>query len=124
MPQIYFSLSGTPRHHCNRVKASLRLTRQRYRCWQYPHWTVLACSHPLRFRGNQYWHPLKKAGGGFLSGAQSQEESIAFLYPTVAVKSVEQFYTLHKRNLQNGYYSHAMIYSPDVILFRDDTGVG
>jgi uncharacterized protein (TIGR02452 family) len=67
----------------------------------------------------------KRPGGGFLSGAQSQEESIArssTLYPTLLTATAEQFYTLHKRNLQNGFYSHAMVYSPDVILFRDDTG--
>ncbi|KAF9487515.1 hypothetical protein BDN71DRAFT_627681 [Pleurotus eryngii] len=67
----------------------------------------------------------KKAGGGFINGASAQEESIArssTLYPTLITKEAEQFYDLHKRVPKGGYYSHAMIYSPDVVLFRDDAG--
>ena len=67
----------------------------------------------------------KKAGGGFLSGAQAQEESIArssTLYPTLMTRVAQSFYTLHNQNPKNGYYSHAMIYSPGVVVFRDDQG--
>jgi len=67
----------------------------------------------------------KKPGGGFLSGAQAQEESIArssTLYPTLLTKTSETFYTLHNRDPKGGYYSHAMIYSPGVLIFRDDDG--
>ncbi|KAJ8495030.1 hypothetical protein ONZ45_g13032 [Pleurotus djamor] len=67
----------------------------------------------------------KKPGGGFLSGASAQEESIArssTLYPTLMTKDSQQFYDLHKHDPKLGYYSHAMIYSPGVILFRDDEG--
>ncbi|KAH0587128.1 hypothetical protein H2248_005944 [Termitomyces sp. 'cryptogamus'] len=65
----------------------------------------------------------KKPGGGFLTGAQAQEESIArasTLYPTLMTSQAQNFYTLHNRNPKGGYYSHAMIYSPGVIVFRDD----
>ncbi|KII95608.1 hypothetical protein PLICRDRAFT_222654 [Plicaturopsis crispa FD-325 SS-3] len=67
----------------------------------------------------------KKPGGGFINGAQAQEESIArssSLYPTLMTSTAQQFYTLHNRNAQGGFYSHAMIYSPRVLLFRDDDG--
>ncbi|KAI0343448.1 hypothetical protein BDW22DRAFT_1355889 [Trametopsis cervina] len=67
----------------------------------------------------------KKPGGGFLGGAQAQEESIArssTLYPTLMTSTAQQFYTLHNRDARDGYYSHAMIYSPGVVLFRDDHG--
>jgi uncharacterized protein (TIGR02452 family) len=67
----------------------------------------------------------KKPGGGFLRGARAQEESIArssTLYPTLKTDTAQQFYTLHKRDPQGGYYSHAMIYSPGVLLLRDDRG--
>lgn len=67
----------------------------------------------------------KKPGGGFLNGAQAQEESIArssTLYPTLLTKTSETFYTSHSHNPKGGYYSHAMIYSPGVLLFRDDDG--
>jgi len=67
----------------------------------------------------------KKAGGGFLSGAQAQEESIArssTLYPTLMTGVAQAFYTLHNRDQKGGYYSHAMIYSPGVLVIRDDVG--
>lgn len=67
----------------------------------------------------------KKPGGGFINGAQAQEESIArssTLYPTLMTATAQQFYTLHNRDAKGGYYSHAMIYSPGVIILRDDQG--
>ncbi|KAI8978251.1 hypothetical protein BD414DRAFT_421992 [Trametes punicea] len=66
-----------------------------------------------------------KAGGGFLTGAQAQEESIArssTLYPSLMTRTAQTFYTLHNRDSKGGYYSHAMIYSPGVTVFRNDSG--
>jgi len=67
----------------------------------------------------------KKRGGGFLNGASAQEESIArssTLYPSLSCAAVKPFYTLHTSDPKGGYYSHSMIYSPDVLLLRDDDG--
>jgi uncharacterized protein (TIGR02452 family) len=67
----------------------------------------------------------KKPGGGFLSGAQAQEESIARssnVYPTLMTSTAQQFYKLHKANPKGGFYSHSVIYSPGIIVFRDDNG--
>ena len=67
----------------------------------------------------------KKPGGGFLTGAQAQEESIArssTLYPTLMTRTAQAFYTLHNRDAKGGYYTHAMIYSPGVTVVRDDSG--
>ena len=67
----------------------------------------------------------RKPGGGFLTGAQAQEESIArasTLYPTFVTRTAQAFYTLHNRDPKAGYYSHAMIYSPGVTVIRDDAG--
>lgn len=67
----------------------------------------------------------KKPGGGFLSGAQAQEESIArssTLYPSLMTETGQGFYTPHKRDPKGGFYSHAMIYTPGVLLLRDDSG--
>jgi uncharacterized protein (TIGR02452 family) len=67
----------------------------------------------------------KKPGGGFISGAQAQEESIArssTLYPTLMTAPGQRFYTLHNRDSKGCYYSHAMIYSPRIVFFRDDNG--
>ncbi|KAL0579623.1 hypothetical protein V5O48_002395 [Marasmius crinis-equi] len=67
----------------------------------------------------------KKPGGGFLTGAQAQEESIArssTLYPSLMTNVAQTFYSYHKLRAQNFHYSHAMIYSPGVTIFRDDDG--
>ncbi|KZT03911.1 uncharacterized protein LAESUDRAFT_744415 [Laetiporus sulphureus 93-53] len=64
-------------------------------------------------------------GGGFKNGAQAQEESIArssTLYLTLVTPLSQTFYALHLRDGRDGYYSHAMLYSPGVIVFRDDAG--
>jgi uncharacterized protein (TIGR02452 family) len=67
----------------------------------------------------------KNPGGGFQSGAQAQEESIArssTLYPSLVCSAGEKFYGPHKKDPKGGYYSHAMIFSPDVTVFRTDSG--
>jgi uncharacterized protein (TIGR02452 family) len=64
----------------------------------------------------------KNPGGGFLGGAQAQEESLARssgLYPTLTSKPA--FYAFHRAQ-HDLLYSDHMIYSPDVPVFRDDAG--
>lgn len=69
-----------------------------------------------------------KPGGGFKNGAEAQEESLArssTLYHTLVTDEGMKFYKLHKsESAQNeaAYYSHAIIYSPSVTVFRDDDG--
>ena len=66
----------------------------------------------------------KNPGGGFQSGAQAQEESIArssTLYPSL-ISTGEKFYAPHKKDPKGGYYSHAMIFTPNVTVFRTDSG--
>ncbi|KAK7691999.1 hypothetical protein QCA50_005404 [Cerrena zonata] len=67
----------------------------------------------------------KNPGGGFLGGSRAQEESIArssSLYLSLTTPIAEPYYKNHKCNPHGGYYSHAMIYSPRVIIIRDDEG--
>ncbi|KAI0067635.1 hypothetical protein BV25DRAFT_1819025 [Artomyces pyxidatus] len=72
----------------------------------------------------------KKPGGGFKSGAQAQEESIArssTLYPSLMTDKAQQFYALSRKKDPLGlrrstYYTHAMIYSSNILVFRDDAG--
>jgi uncharacterized protein (TIGR02452 family) len=64
----------------------------------------------------------KNPGGGFLGGAQAQEESLARssgLYPCLLAQP--KFYEFHRKQ-QDLLYSHRMIYSPGVPVFKDDTG--
>ncbi|KAL4079127.1 hypothetical protein J3A83DRAFT_4356108 [Scleroderma citrinum] len=66
-----------------------------------------------------------RPGGGFLNGAQAQEESIArssTLYPSLMTDTAQQFYKLHGKDRQGGFYYHAMIYSPGIVILRDDKG--
>ncbi|MDR3247131.1 MAG: TIGR02452 family protein [Prevotellaceae bacterium] len=64
----------------------------------------------------------KNPGGGFLSGAQAQEESLArasSLYPTLT--KFQEMYD-YNRSRQTYLYSDYMIYSQDVVFFRNDAG--
>ena len=66
-----------------------------------------------------------KPGGGFLTGAQAQEESIArssTIYTSLVTPTAAQFHQLHKKDRRGGFYSHAMIFSPSVLVLRDDAG--
>jgi len=69
-----------------------------------------------------------KPGGGFKNGAEAQEESIArssTLYPCLTTDEAAKFYKLHSRESAEkhpAYYSHAIVYSPKVTVFRDDDG--
>jgi len=64
----------------------------------------------------------KNPGGGFLSGSQAQEESLARssgLYPSLM--KAWDFYERHRKEA-SPLYSDAMILSPGCPIFRDDTG--
>jgi uncharacterized protein (TIGR02452 family) len=66
-----------------------------------------------------------RPGGGFLGGAQAQEESIArssTLYPSLMTDSAQRFYRLHNHDRKGGFYHHAMIYTPSVVVLKDDAG--
>ncbi|WP_283133161.1 TIGR02452 family protein [Rhizohabitans arisaemae] len=61
-------------------------------------------------------------GGGFLNGAQAQEESLArssALYPCLV--AVPEFHD-HHRARQDPRYSDHVVHSPRVPVFRDDSG--
>ncbi len=67
----------------------------------------------------------KKPGGGLFNGAITQQSSIArssSLYDSLSGPIARPFYDLHKRDDKDGLYTHAMIYSPMVVLFRNDSG--
>jgi uncharacterized protein (TIGR02452 family) len=64
----------------------------------------------------------KNPGGGFLGGAEAQEESLArasALYP--CQRSAPEFYDFHRHQGDLRYSDH-VIYSPGVPVFRDDKG--
>lgn len=64
-----------------------------------------------------------KPGGGFLNGAAAQEESIArisSLYNSLS-KFNGDFYITHIK-AKDPYYSNRIIYSPEVVVFKDENG--
>ncbi|WP_305787338.1 TIGR02452 family protein [Symbioplanes lichenis] len=64
----------------------------------------------------------RNPGGGFLNGAQAQEESIArssALYPCLL--AAREFYEYHRAHAELTY-SDRVVYSPGVPVFRDDRG--
>lgn len=66
-----------------------------------------------------------KPGGGFLTGAQAQEETIArssTIYPSLISEAARDFYATHKKDNRGCYYSHSIIWSPGVAVFRNDSG--
>ncbi|CAB9525171.1 Uncharacterized protein conserved in bacteria (DUF2263) [Seminavis robusta] len=69
----------------------------------------------------------KSPGGGFLNGAKAQEEDLALRSGLYACLSrgngVADYYT-ENQTTRDGIYTHHMIYSPDVPVFREDGEVG
>ncbi|KAG1729572.1 hypothetical protein EDB19DRAFT_115898 [Suillus lakei] len=64
-------------------------------------------------------------GGGFLIGLPTQEETIArlsTLYLFLMAYTAQQFYNLHHRDEKGGFYHHAFVYTPAVVVMRNDAG--
>jgi len=65
----------------------------------------------------------RNPGGGFTTGAEAQEESLArssALYPCLT-KHFKAFF-VPNRNARSGAYTHDFIYSPEVPMIRDEAG--
>ena len=63
-----------------------------------------------------------KPGGGWLSGAQAQEESLARASALVAaLASVPEYHAYHRRH-RDPLYTDRVVHSPGVPVFRDDEG--
>jgi uncharacterized protein (TIGR02452 family) len=61
-------------------------------------------------------------GGGWASGAQAQEESLARSSGLVAcLRAAPEFYEFHRRQ-RDPLYSDHIVYSPAVPVFKDDSG--
>jgi len=61
-------------------------------------------------------------GGGFLSGSQAQEESLARASGLYACLLPQLEMYEHNRQLPSSLFSDYMVYSPGVPVFRDDAG--
>ena len=84
--------------------------------------TRLIASQQYRRIGVLNFASAKNPGGGFLGGAQAQEESLArssALY--FSLRQCPEHYAFH-RTQSTCLYSDRMIYSPACPVFRDDAG--
>ncbi|KAJ7350615.1 hypothetical protein DFH08DRAFT_695508 [Mycena albidolilacea] len=101
------------------------------------HSTELVLCKCSTLEGVQYCIPLARKigvlnfasatrpGGGFISGARAQEESIARssnIYSSLMTPPAQRFYATHKTGTKTKYYTHAMIYTRGVQIFRSDAG--
>jgi len=64
----------------------------------------------------------KNPGGGFLGGSQAQEESLARSSALYASLQTQLQYYTENRSFGSSLYTDNMIYSPDVPVFRHDSG--
>lgn len=88
--------------------------------------TTIAAARELLQQGEQNLLSLnfasaKNPGGGFLGGAEAQEENLAkasALYPGLITQMAHY---QAGRAYSSCLYRHDMIYSPDVVFFRDDS---
>jgi uncharacterized protein (TIGR02452 family) len=76
-----------------------------------------ACGRVVALNFASARHP----GGGWLSGARAQEESLARASGLVACMADDPMYVRHAQ-LRDALYTSSAIYTPDVPMFRDDTG--
>jgi len=88
--------------------------------------TSLTSGRSMYTRSEGKIHPFvlnfasaKNPGGGFQNGARAQEESLARSSALYACIEGREMYSLH-RGLSDCMYTDAMIWSPDVIVVRDD----
>ncbi|HEX8034459.1 MAG TPA: TIGR02452 family protein [Ktedonobacterales bacterium] len=82
----------------------------------------LAASQQYERIGVLNFASAKNPGGGFLSGARAQEESLArssALY--LSQRQCPEYYAFHRAQ-DTCLYSDRMIYSPACPVFRDDAG--
>lgn len=87
--------------------------------------TTLDAARPLADQGRRVaalnFASAKNPGGGFLSGSQAQEESLARASGLYATLLGDPMYD-HHRSHKDPLYTNWVIYSPDVPVFRLDEG--
>jgi uncharacterized protein (TIGR02452 family) len=116
LPEELLALSRVPLAHVSATNISVS------------NQTTLAAVRRLREQQEQSviclnFASARNPGGGFLNGAQAQEESLARASGLYACQHmVPEFYETHRAN-RDLRYSHRLIYSPGVPVFRNDEDV-
>eukprot|EP00930_Biecheleria_cincta_P072302 TRINITY_DN59715_c0_g1_i1.p1 TRINITY_DN59715_c0_g1~~TRINITY_DN59715_c0_g1_i1.p1 ORF type:complete len:443 (-),score=75.60 TRINITY_DN59715_c0_g1_i1:135-1400(-) len=85
---------------------------------------LASCSDCLDAPGVLNFASARNPGGGFTTGAEAQEESLARssgLYPCLS-KHFQAFFEPHRR-AASGLYTHGLIHSPRVPVLRNEHGM-
>lgn len=88
--------------------------------------TTIAAARLLMQQGEQdllclNFASAKNPGGGFLGGAEAQEENLAKASSLYSGLITQMAHYEAGRSYKSCLYRHDMIYSPTVVFFRDDT---
>jgi uncharacterized protein (TIGR02452 family) len=86
--------------------------------------TTLAAAHRLSVNHRTIalnFASAKNPGGGFLSGSEAQEESLARSSSLYACLDGRSMYPFHRRH-GDALYTDYVIYSPSVVVFRNNDG--
>ncbi|MEV4483051.1 TIGR02452 family protein [Micromonospora coxensis] len=89
--------------------------------------TTLAAARRLTASGDDpvaclNFASAKNPGGGYATGAQAQEESLARSSALVASLRTAPEFHAHHRARRDPLYTDRVVHSPDVPVFRDDAG--
>jgi len=83
--------------------------------------TLEGCRRAVGKVGCLNFASAKNPGGGFMRGTMAQEESLAYSSTLFASIGSSPMYRHNRENLHHGLYSHSMIVSDGVVVFRDST---
>lgn len=119
------AVAGTVEHTCRDAAPAFRVEVPRETRIEVRNEGCLSAAASLHAAGHRVavlnFASAKNPGGGFLSGARAQEESLAMSSGLYACLLGREMYE-HHRPTRGGMYTAWVIYSPRVPVIRDEAG--